>query len=60
MCSPSVPFGAQRLELHAQSSTAFLMTDQEMGLNVQRSGDGPVTGFALVRGANTYMATRSE
>jgi len=56
----SALFGAQRLELHAQSSTAFFMTDQNMLLNVQRSGDGPVTGFALVRGANTYMATRFE
>lgn len=56
----SALFGSQRLELHAQSSTAFFMTDQDMVLNVQRAGDGPVTGFALVRGANTYMATRSE
>lgn len=53
-------FGAQRLELHAQSSTAFFMTDQDMVLDVRRAGDGPVTGSALVRGANTYMATRSE
>jgi hypothetical protein len=59
LCLQCALFGAQRLELHAQSSTAFIMTDQEMVLNVQRAGYGPITGFALVRGANTYMATRS-
>lgn len=48
------------MRVHAQSSTAFFTTDQDRGLIVQHAGDGPVTGFALVRGANTYMATRSE
>jgi len=39
---------------------AFFTTDQDRGLIVRHAGDGPVTGFAVLGGANTYMATRSE
>ncbi|WP_146033463.1 hypothetical protein [Stenotrophomonas sp. VV52] len=52
-------FGAARMELHAQSPTAFFTTDQDMVLNVTRNAENEVTGFSLVRGASTYQAARS-
>ena len=56
----SDPFGARPMELHAQSATRFFTTEQDMVLNVEPTGDGPVAGFALVRGESTYLATRSN
>nr|WP_279158790.1 serine hydrolase [Pseudomonas corrugata] len=53
-------FGAARMELHAQSATAFFTTDQDMVLNATRNAENKVTGFSLVRGASTYAATRTE
>lgn len=52
--------GAQRLELFALSPDRFFMTDQDRELQVQRDGDRKVTGFALVRGATSYQATRAQ
>lgn len=51
-------FGAQPLELFAQSPDAFFMTAQDMELKVQRGEDGKVTGFAVVRGGTTYAGKR--
>lgn len=52
-------FGAARMELHAQSATAFFTTNQDMVLNVTRNAENEVTGFSLVRGASTYQAACS-
>lgn len=41
-----------------ESETAFFMTAQDLPIRVERGGDGPVVGFTLVRGANSYPAKR--
>jgi len=56
--SQSELFGARRMELFPESKTAFFMTAQDMSIRFERSGDGAVVGFTLVRGANTYPATK--
>ncbi|GAB3359246.1 hypothetical protein GCM10027430_30870 [Lysobacter tyrosinilyticus] len=53
-------FGAKRMELFPESKTAFFMTAQDMSIRFERSGEGAVVGFNLVRGANTYPATRTK
>jgi CubicO group peptidase (beta-lactamase class C family) len=53
-------FGQQRMELFAQSPTRYFMTAQDMAIDVQRTPDGDVPGFSLIRGASQYPATRSE
>ena len=52
-------FGAARMELHAQSATAFFTNEQDMVLKVTRNADDKVTGFSLVRSASTFQAARS-
>lgn len=54
----SALFGAQRMELFAQSKDAFFMTAQDMSLRFERDRAGTVIGFTLLRGASTYPATR--
>lgn len=51
-------FGAQRMELFAESRTRFFMTAQDMSVVFKRGEDGRVAGFDLLRGANTYVGTR--
>lgn len=53
-------FGSRRMQLFAQSRTAFFMTAQDMSIRFDRGGDGAIVGFSLVRGANTYPATRTR
>ncbi|KRD32174.1 serine hydrolase [Lysobacter sp. Root916] len=53
-------FGAQRMELYAEGKDSFFMTAQDMSLRFQRNHDGAVAGFELLRGANTYAATRTR
>lgn len=53
-------FGAKRMELFPESKTAFFMTVQDMAVRSERSGDGAIVGFSLVRGANTYPATKTR
>ncbi|TDR41127.1 CubicO group peptidase (beta-lactamase class C family) [Tahibacter aquaticus] len=53
-------FGAQRMELFAESKNAFFMTAQDMAIRFERDGDGAVVGFALTRGANTYPAAKTR
>lgn len=54
----SALFGARRMELFAQAQDAFFMTAQDMSLRFERDRAGAVVGFTLLRGANTYPATR--
>jgi CubicO group peptidase (beta-lactamase class C family) len=56
----SALFGRERMELFAQSPLRYFMTAQDMVLDVQRTPDGDVTGFTLIRGASRYPATRNE
>ncbi len=51
-------FGAQRMELFAESSTRFFMTAQDMSVAFKRGEDGRVSGFDLLRGAITYVGAR--
>ncbi|WP_252255487.1 serine hydrolase domain-containing protein [Lysobacter capsici] len=53
-------FGARRMELFPESKTAFFMTAQDMAIRFERSKDGAIDGFSLVRGANSYPATRAR
>lgn len=53
-------FGSRRMQLFAQSKSAFFMTAQDMSIRFDRGGDGAIIGFSLVRGANTYPATRTR
>lgn len=53
-------FGAKRMELFPESEMAFFATAQDMTLHFERSADGAVVGFKLVRGANAYTARRIE
>lgn len=53
-------FGSKRMELFAESKTAFFMTAQDMAIRFERDGDGAVVGFSLIRGASTYPATKSR
>ncbi len=53
-------FGAQRMELFAESRTRFFMTAQDMSVAFKRGGDGQVVGFDLLRGANTYVGARKR
>ncbi|WP_255367297.1 serine hydrolase domain-containing protein [Dyella sp. OK004] len=53
-------FGAKRMELFPESKTAFFMTAQDMSIRFERSDDGAIVGFKLVRGSNTYPATKTR
>ena len=53
-------FGAKRMELFAESKTSFFMTAQDMSIRFERGNDGAITGFALLRGENTYPAKRMK
>ncbi|WP_084445864.1 serine hydrolase domain-containing protein [Sphingomonas sp. TDK1] len=51
-------FGAKRMEMFAESKASFFMTAQDMSIRFERGNDGAITGFALLRGENTYPAKR--
>lgn len=51
-------FGAKRMELFPESRDTFFMTAQDMSLRFERDGEGKLAGFTLLRGSNTYAATR--
>lgn len=53
-------FGARRMELFAQSKTEFFMTAQDMAIRFEQDSDGAVSGFALLRGGQSYPATRVQ
>ncbi|HWU53052.1 MAG TPA: serine hydrolase domain-containing protein [Tahibacter sp.] len=53
-------FGARRMELFAQSKTEFFMTAQDMAIRFEPGSDGTVGGFALLRGGQSYPATRMQ
>lgn len=52
-------FGAQRMELFAQSPRTFFMTAQDMTLDFPAANAGRVEGFSLTRGTTVYPATRN-
>jgi hypothetical protein len=52
--------GAKRMDLFAESKTAFFLTSQDMSLRFERSVDDTIAGFSLIRGANTYPATKTR
>lgn len=51
-------FGPKRLELFAESKNAFFMTAQDMTIRFEQNDSGDVVGFSLIRGSNTYPATK--
>ncbi|HVJ62266.1 MAG TPA: serine hydrolase domain-containing protein [Tahibacter sp.] len=53
-------FGAKRMELFLESRHAFFMTAQDMSVRFEQGGNGEIAGFSLVRGSNTYPATRTK
>lgn len=53
-------FGSRRMELFAQSRTEFFMTAQDMAIRFEHDGDGAVSGFALLRGGQSYPAARER
>lgn len=53
-------FGTRRMELFPVSQSSFFMTEQDMSIRFERGNDGAFAGFTLIRGANTYPATRTR
>lgn len=51
-------FGPKRMALFAESKHAFFMTAQDMSIRFEQGDKGEIVGFSLVRGSNTYPATR--
>lgn len=51
-------FGARRLEMFAQSDTAFFTVVQDMTIHFVKQADGTVNGFRLFRGTNNFPATK--
>lgn len=48
-------FGAQPMEMFAESQTASFMTAQDMSIRFERGDEGAVTGFSLFRGAMSTL-----
>lgn len=53
-------FGAERMELFAQSATRYFMTAQDMTLDFRLDGDGKASAFSLLRNGARYDGARQQ
>lgn len=49
---------AKRLELHRETETSFFLTSPDATVRFETDTKNQLTGFALIKGANTYKAKR--